>query len=247
MNFENPVWLAITPLIVLSIAGLITLGLGRRDALLKEFAATRLLDQLIEKASLQRVLIKSSLVLLAATLIGISLARPQYGVKFVERKVRGLDIIFALDSSRSMLATDLRPTRLERAKLAIIDLVEQLESDRIGLVVFAGNAFLQTPPTLDYSAFRENLKSVGPSSISRGGSNIGQALREAVKAFPKDDNFKVVILLTDGEDLEEQAIDTAREVANDGIKVYSIGIGTPEGTYLKVRTENGVEDTLLSF
>lgn len=242
MNFENPVWLTLTPLIVLSIVGLIAFGLRRRDALLSQFAAARLLAQLTEKVSRQRALFKAGLILLTFALIGIALARPQYGVDFVKRKSRGLDIVFVLDSSRSMLATDLRPTRIERAKLAIIDLVERLESDRIGLVVFAGNAFLQTPPTLDYSAFRENLNSVGPSSISRGGSNIGQALREAVKAFPKDNNFKVVVLLTDGEDLEEQAIDTAREVAQDGIKVYSIGIGTPEGTYLKLRAENGIEE-----
>ena len=242
MNFENPVWLYLTPLIVLFIAGLVTFGLRRREALLSQFAAARLLDQLTEKASLKRALMKAGLIILACALIGVALARPQYGVDFIERKSRGLDIVFVLDSSRSMLATDLRPTRLERAKLAILDLVERLENDRIGLVVFAGNAFLQTPPTLDYSAFRENLNAVSPSSLSRGGSNIGQALREAVKAFPKDDNFKVVILLTDGEDLEEQAINTARKVAKDGIKVYSIGIGTPEGTYLKIRSEDGAEE-----
>lgn len=242
MNFENPVWLYLTPLIVLFIAGLVTFGLRRREALLSQFAAARLLDQLTEKASLKRSLMKAGLIILACALIGVALARPQYGVDFIERKSRGLDIVFVLDSSRSMLATDLRPTRLERARLAIMDLVERLESDRIGLVVFAGNAFLQTPPTLDYSAFRENLNAVSPSSLSRGGSNIGQALLEAAKAFPRDDNHKVVILLTDGEDLEEQAIDAARKVAKDGIKIYSIGIGTPEGTYLKMRSEDGAEE-----
>ena len=242
MNFANPVWLYCTPLIVIAIAGILIFGLGRRDALLQQFAAARLLDQLTEKADTQRILVKGGLILLACALIGIALARPQYGVNFIERKTRGLDIVFVLDSSKSMLATDLRPTRLDRARLAILDLVNQLESDRIGLVVFAGNAFLQTPPTLDYAAFRENLNAVGPSSISRGGSNIGQALREAAKAFPKDNNFKIVILLTDGEDLEEQAVDVARQIAKDGITVYSIGIGTPEGTYLKVRTENDKEE-----
>lgn len=242
MNFENPAWLYLTPLVVFFIGGFIAFGLRRRDSLLRQFAAARLLDRLTEKANMQRILIKAGLFLLACALIGLALARPQYGVNFVERKARGLDIVFVLDSSRSMLATDLKPTRLERARLAIMDLIDRLESDRIGLVVFAGNAFLQTPPTLDYSAFRENLNSVSPSSVSRGGSNIGQALREAAKAFPEDNNSKIVVLLTDGEDLEEEAIDTAREIAEDGIKVYSIGIGTPEGTYLKVRTEEGAEE-----
>ena len=242
MTFENQLWLTLTPLIVLLFAGLFAFGLRRREALLSRFAAARLLDQLTEKASQQRTLLKAGLMLLALALIGVALARPQYGVDWIERKARGLDIVFVLDSSKSMLATDLRPTRLDRAKLAIIDLVKRLESDRIGLVAFAGNAFLQTPPTLDYSAFRENLDSIGQTSISRGGSDIGRAIREAAKAFPKDNNFKVVILLTDGEDQEQQAIDTAREVAKDGIKIYTIGIGTPEGEYLKVRNAQGTEE-----
>lgn len=242
MTFENQIWLTLTPLIVLLFAGLFAFGMRRREALLSRFAAARLLDQLTEKASHQRTLLKAGLILLAFALIGISLARPQYGVDWIERKARGLDIVFVLDSSKSMLATDLRPTRLDRAKLAIIDLVKRLESDRIGLVAFAGNAFLQTPPTLDYSAFRENLDSIGHTSLSRGGSDIGQAIREAAKAFPKDNNFKVVILLTDGEDQEQQAIKTAREIAQDGIKIYTIGIGTPEGEYLKIRNAQGEEE-----
>ena len=242
MTFENQLWLILTPAIVLLAAGLFAFGLRRREALLSRFAATRLLDQLTEKASHTRSLLKAGLILLAFALIGIALARPTYGVDWIERKARGLDIIFVLDSSKSMLATDLRPTRLDRAKLAIMDLVKRLESDRIGLVVFAGNAFLQTPPTLDYSAFHENLDSIGQDTITRGGSDLGQAIREAAKAFPQENNFKVVILLTDGEDQAQQAIDTAREVAQDGINVYAIGIGTPEGVYLKARNSQGIEE-----
>ena len=242
MTFENQIWLTLTPLIVLLFAGLFAFGLRRREALLSRFAAARLLDQLTEKASHQRTLLKAALILLASALIGISLARPQYGVDWIERKARGLDIVFVLDSSKSMLATDLRPTRLDRAKLAIIDLVKRLESDRIGLVAFAGNAFLQTPPTLDYAAFRENLDAIGYSSISRGGSDIGRAIREAAKAFPEDNSFKVVVLLTDGEDQQQDAITAAREVADDGIKVYTIGIGTPEGDYLKISNAQGDDE-----
>lgn len=242
MTFENQIWLTLTPLIVLLFAGLFAFGLRRREALLSRFAAARLLDQLTEKASHQRTLLKAALILLAFALIGISLARPQYGVDWIERKARGLDIVFVLDSSKSMLATDLRPTRLDRAKLAIIDLLKRLESDRIGLVAFAGNAFLQTPPTLDYAAFRENLDAIGYSSISRGGSDIGRAIREAAKAFPKDNSFKVVVLLTDGEDQQQDVITAAREVADEGIKVYTIGIGTPEGDYLKIRNAQGDDE-----
>ena len=242
MTFENQLWLLGTPVIVVLAGALFAFGLRRRETLLTQFAAARLLDQLTEKASHTRSLLKAGLILLAFALIGIALARPTFGVAWIERKARGLDIVFVLDSSKSMLATDLRPTRLERAKLAIMDLVQRLESDHIGLVAFAGNAFLQTPPTLDYAAFRENLESIGYDTITRGGSDLGLAIREAAKAFPQDNNFKVVVLLTDGEDQAQAAIDSAREVAQQGIHVYAIGIGTPEGVYLKTRNAEGSEE-----
>ncbi|MGJ8653327.1 MAG: vWA domain-containing protein [Opitutaceae bacterium] len=242
MNFESTVWLYLTPVIVLITGGIIAFGLRRREALLGKFAATRLLDQLTEKASNTRTLIKAACIIIALAALGIALARPQYGVEWSERKARGLDIVFVMDSSKSMLATDMRPTRLDRAKLAVIDLIERLESDRIGLVAFAGRAFLQAPPTLDYAAFRESLDAVGPATMTSGGSDIGNALKEAEKAFPKDNNFKVIILLTDGEDLGGNAIATATAAAKNGIKVYSIGIGTPEGEYLRIRNDQGEEE-----
>jgi len=242
MNFEYDIWLYLTPLIALLVIGLIVFGLRRRESLLVQFAAQRLLSQLTEKASYKRTLVKAGLILLSIIAICLALARPQYGVEWSERKARGLDIVFVIDTSKSMLATDIRPTRLERAKLAIIDLVERLESDRIGLVAFAGRAFLQTPPTLDYSAFRESLDSINSGIISSGGSDLGNALSEAEKAFPVDNNYKVVVLLTDGEDLGGNAIDVAKKSAANAIKVYAIGIGTPEGDYLRIENELGTEE-----
>lgn len=242
MNFEHTVWLYITPAIVLIAASMVTFGLRRRETLLGKFAATRLLGQLTEKASHTRTLLKALCLLIGLAALGIALARPQYGVEWSERKARGLDIVFVLDSSKSMLATDMRPTRLDRAKLAVIDLTERLDSDRIGLVAFAGRAFLQTPPTLDYSAFRESLDSIGPETMTSGGSDLGNALKEAEKAFPEDNNFKVIVLLTDGEDLGGTAIETAKAAAENGIKVYAIGIGTPEGEYLRIRNAEGKEE-----
>jgi Ca-activated chloride channel family protein len=242
MNFENTVWLYLTAIVVLLSGAIIAVGLRKRESLLGKFAAARLLDQLTERASNTRTLIKSGCVVFALAAVCIALARPQYGVEWSERKARGLDIVFVLDSSKSMLATDIRPSRLDRAKLAVIDLIERLESDRIGLVAFAGRAFLQAPPTLDYSAFLESLDSIGPATMTSGGSDIGNAIKEAEKAFPKDNNFKVIILLTDGEDLGGNAIDTAKAAAANGIKVYAIGIGTPEGEYLRIRNERGEEE-----
>lgn len=241
MSFENPIWLAITPLLALLSIGLILLGWRKRSHLLARFAAARLLDRLTEKASAKRRLLKSALIVAAVSLLGLALARPQYGVEWSERKARGLDIVFALDSSRSMLATDLRPTRLERGKLAILDLIDRLESDRIGLVAFAGQAFLQTPPTLDYGAFRESLNATDPSILSRGGSDLGRAIEEAAKAFPTENNVKVAVLLTDGEDLGGQALEAARAAAGDGIQIFTIGVGTPQGEYLRIRDEQGIE------
>ncbi len=244
MSFEEPVWLTLTPILLLLFGSMLVYGFRRRDALLSRFAATRLLDQLTEQASHSRTWIKAACVLLAVAAISIALARPQYGVEWSERKARGLDIVFVLDSSKSMLATDLRPTRLDRAKLAIIDLVERLESDRIGLIAFAGQAFLQTPPTLDYSAFRESLEAVDPNIMTSGGSDLGNALKEASEAFPSENNVKVAVLLTDGEDLGGNAIEAAKAAHKEGIQVFAIGIGTPEGEYLKIRNEQGIEELL---
>ena len=242
MSFEDPVWLRITPILVLLFGGILAYGFRQRDALLGRFAASRLLDQLTEKASLTRAWIKAGCILLAVLAIGIAHARPQLGVEWSERKARGMDIVFILDSSKSMLATDLRPTRLDRAKLAIIDLIERLEGDRIGLIAFAGQAFLQTPPTLDYSAFRESLDAIDPSIMTSGGSDLGNAIDEATKAFPSQNNVKVVVLLTDGEDLSGNAASAATRAREDGIQVFTIGIGTPEGEYLRIRNEQGIEE-----
>ncbi|WPJ97482.1 VWA domain-containing protein [Coraliomargarita algicola] len=242
MSFQEPVWLTLIPILLLIFGGMLTYGFRRRDALLSRFAAGRLLEQLTEQASLSRTWIKAACILLAVVAIGVALARPQFGVEWSERKARGLDIVFVLDSSKSMLATDLRPTRLDRAKLAIIDLVERLESDRIGLVAFAGQAFLQTPPTLDYSAFRESLDAVDPSIMTSGGSDLGNAIKEAAEAFPTESNVKVVVLLTDGEDLGGHASQAATAAREDGIQIFAIGIGTPEGEYLKIRNSQGIEE-----
>lgn len=244
MNFANPIWLYLAPVIFLAAFALILRGLRKREHLLAQFAASRLLEQLTERAALGRSLFKAGLATLGLAAIAIALAQPQYGIEWSERKARGLDIVFVLDSSKSMLATDQRPNRLARAKLAVLDLVERLESDRVGLVAFAGQAFLQTPPTLDYAAFRESLEAVGPESLTRGGSDLGRALQEAAKAFPVENNIKAVVLLTDGEDLGGEAIQTATEVAQSGIKIFAIGIGTAEGAYLQIRTADGEESYL---
>ena len=242
MSFAQPIWLYCIPLLLLLFGGMVAYGLRRRDALLDRFAASRLLNQLTEQASLSRTWIKAACILLAVLALALALARPQLGVEWTERKARGLDIVFVIDSSKSMLATDLRPSRLERAKLAVRDLLERLESDRVGLVAFAGQAFLQTPPTLDYAAFRESLDAVDPTIMTSGGSDLGNAIREAAEAFPSENNVKVVVLLTDGEDLAGGAAPAAEVAREAGIQIFAIGIGTPEGAYLQIPNQRGIEE-----
>ena len=244
MTFENPSWLYITAILALFLVGLIRYGLGKRDRLLSQFVARRLIAVLSQRAQSGRLLLKGLCAVLAISLIGIAIAQPQYGTRSVKRTVRGIDLIFAVDCSKSMLASDLSPNRLQRAKLAVRDLVEQLRGDRIGLVAFAGQAFLQTPLTLDYGAFTESLRSLSPNSMSRGGSDIGAALREAAAAFPADDNFKTILLLTDGEDLGGDALAAAEELADQSIRVYTVGIGTQTGELLQQQNQLGNTITL---
>ncbi len=244
MTFENPSWLYISAILALFLVGLIRYGLGKRDRLLSQFVARRLIAVLSQRAQSGRLLLKGLCAVLAISLIGIAIAQPQYGTRSVKRTVRGIDLIFAVDCSKSMLASDLSPNRLRRAKLAVRDLVEQLRGDRIGLVAFAGQAFLQTPLTLDYGAFTESLRSLSPNSMSRGGSDIGAALREAAAAFPADDNFKTILLLTDGEDLGGDALAAAEELADQSIRVYTVGIGTQTGELLRQQNQLGNTITL---
>lgn len=242
MTFGNPdafYWAAAAFLLA---AALAVFGLRKRDALLARFAAPRLLEGLTRRAGPARSAVKAGCVLLGILAAGLALTRPQYGVELIERRARGLDIVFALDVSRSMLADDLRPDRLQRAKFAVLDLLQRLEGDRAGLVAFAGQAFLQCPPTLDTDAFRESLQAAGPGALTRGGSDLGAALREAAEAFPAENNVKVAILLTDGEDLAGGALEAAREAAEAGITVHTIGVGTPAGTYLRVSGAGGRGD-----
>ncbi|MGB0419296.1 MAG: VWA domain-containing protein [Opitutales bacterium] len=239
MTFENPNWLYLTAILALLLLGLIRYGLRKRDQLLSQFVACRLIASLSHRAQPGRLLFKGFCSVLAITLIGFALAQPQYGTRSVKRSVPGIDIVFAVDCSKSMLVKDLSPDRLQRAKLAVMDLVEHLQGDRVGLVAFAGQAFLQTPLTLDYAAFMESLQSLSPSSITRGGSDIGAALREAAVAFQADDNFKTILLLTDGEDLGGDALTAAQELAEQSIRVYTIGIGTQAGDLLRQQNQLG--------
>jgi Ca-activated chloride channel family protein len=170
-------------------------------------------------------------LLVAGVFLGCTaLARPQWGSRWQEAHRRGLDLLFALDTSKSMLAPDLKPDRLTRAKLAIRDLLARFDGHRAGLVAFAGDAFLQCPLTLDRGVFDQMLDAVDTTAIPRGGTDLGRAIDVARAALHNQPaNRKLLVLLTDGEDLESRAIAAARAAAVDGIHIYTVGVGTTTG------------------
>ena len=240
MQFAEPLWL----LAGLTVCGLLLWAWRRHDvrqrAALTTFASAHLLAQLTASFSVARRRLKRALFLGSIALLFVALARPQYGYKWEEIKRRGIEILFAVDTSKSMMTPDVKPNRLTRAKLAVSDFVNHLNGDGVGLVAFAGNAFLQCPITLDYTAFGESLDALDTNTIPRGGTNITSAIREAQAALQnRTGKDKVLILLTDGDDLEGNAIDAAKAAAKDGLKIFTVGVGTPNGDLIPVPDENG--------
>lgn len=188
----------------------------------------------------RRARARSVVWLAAMTLAIVALARPQWGSSWVDVRHHGLDILVVLDTSNSMRAADIAPNRLARAKLGIRDLVHRLRGERIGLVAFAGGAFLQCPLTIDYGAFLMTLDDMHPGILPRGGTAIAQALRKALDSFEEGiESDRAVILITDGEDHEGRPLALIDELNRRGIRVYAIGIGSPEGDLIPIRDEQG--------
>ena len=180
------------------------------------------------------------LIIMGVACVFIALARPQAGYRWEETHRKGLDILFAVDTSKSMLTQDVKPDRLTRAKLAVDDMVNKLDGDDVGLLAFAGDAFLQSPLTLDYDAFRESLDALDTNTIPRGGTDMARAITEAQAAFTaENDHDKILVLITDGEDLDGNAVAAAGAAAKDGVKIFTVGVGTTAGELIPVPAENG--------
>jgi Ca-activated chloride channel family protein len=187
-----------------------------------------------------RLRVRATLWLAAVLLALLALARPQWGFHLEEVKRRGLDIVVVLDTSRSMLAEDIKPNRLQQAKWGIRDLVGRLRGDRIGLVAFAGSSFLQCPLTIDYAAFLMTLEDVYAGIIPRGGTAITQALRTAMESFEKNpDADRAIVLITDGEDHEGNPVELVDELKRENIRVYSIGVGSTDGELIPQSGDQG--------
>jgi Ca-activated chloride channel homolog len=242
--FADPLWLGAGLLACVLVAALLVLSERQALRRLKVFAAPVLLQRLTGSHSRRRLWIKNSLLLLALLLLFASLARPQWGANFEKVESRGTDIMIALDTSRSMLAEDIAPNRLDRAKLGILDLLEAVRGDRVGLIAFAGSAFLQCPLTLDYQAFRQTLAALDTDTIPVGGTDIAAAIDEAEAYFEKTGNERILILITDGEDLEASGVQRARDAASKGTRILTVGVGSPAGELIPIRTAGGERDFL---
>lgn len=199
----------------------------------RRFIPERLWPQLVRGVSPGRRRLKRFMVGLAFVAALAALARPRWGLAEEESTVRGLDVVVCLDVSRSMLADDAAPTRLAKAKRAAFDLAGVTEG-RIGLVAFAGEAFLQCPLTFDFAAFNETVATLDTDSVFTQGTDLGAAIREAASAFSREDTgAKALVIISDGEDHEQDAVDAARAAAALGIKIFSLGVGTTAGSVLR--------------
>lgn len=211
----------------------------RRTKRLRKYGDPELLSMLMPEASAHRPVFKFWVLWIALGLSIVMLARPQFGTRLEKVKQSGIETIIALDISNSMLAEDVVPSRLEKAKSLISRLVSNFNDDKVGLIVFAGDAFTQLPITSDYISAKMFLESITPSLISSQGTNIGEAIRLAIKSFtPQEKVGRAIIVITDGENHEGGAVEAAKEAASKGMKVFVLGIGSPDGSPIPLEGSN---------
>ncbi len=226
---QDFIWLWVLPLAV----GFFLLASFRKTKQLRRFGDLGLVQRLITSLNTFNRGLKRVLLLAALLFIVLALCQPHFRTKEIEVERRGVDVMIAIDVSLSMLAKDVAPNRLEKAKLELTSLIERLKGDRIGIVAFAGDAFIQCPLTLDKGAVKIFMASMSPNMIPTPGTAIGRAIKVAAQAFSdKEKEFKALILLTDGEDHDTDPIEAARFAGQQGIRIFTIGIGTADGSTL---------------
>ncbi len=229
MHFSTPSWLWLLWLLPL-LAALSAVAAARRRAALERFAEARFVDWLLPDRSRARSLARGLLLFVAITALVAAMAGPRWGFAWEDVERRGVDVVVALDLSRSMLAEDVKPSRLTAAKRELTDLVGLLKGDRLGLVVFSGTAYTQVPLTLDYATFGFFVDQLGPDWVPVGGTDLGAAVDQAVDTFVAEDrSSKAVILITDGEDHGGTLREAADRAKAEGVHVFVVGIGKPEG------------------
>ncbi len=232
-RFEHPVFLNLLFLLPLLLV-LYWLYNRWKFKVAGTFGDHQVIAQLMPDISAMRSHIKFSLFLLIVAGVLLALANPQVGSKIEKAQRRGVDIVIALDVSNSMLAQDIQPSRIERSRQSIARLIDELENDRIGIIVFAGKAYTQLPITTDYAAAKMMLSTVRPDLIPVQGTAIGQAIDMAMASFKDEKTGKAIVIITDGENHDEEAVEKATEAAKAGIKIYTIGMGLAEGAPIPV-------------
>ena len=239
MSFGAPEWLwglLLIPLLIALFVRAERRGLRR----LQEFVSARLLPQLAGTVNRPRRIIRFALQLLGLSLAVVGLAQLRWGYTFQDVKRKGLDLLIAVDTSRSMLSNDVQPNRLDRVKLAVQDLIDELQGDRVGLIAFAGRAFLQAPLTIDYDAVVEAINDLDTKTIPEGGTNISSAITLATQSFGKSaTGNRALIIFTDGEELSGDAVKMAKDAADAGVRIFTVGVGTPQGSLIPITGDDG--------
>lgn len=234
LNFEHREYLLLA-LILPLLFGLYLLYHFIRNRDIKKIGNPEMLHSLISDYSFFRNFLKFMLLLLALLLIIIAISGPRFGSKLSEVKHEGIDIIFALDVSNSMLAEDIRPNRLERAKQELSRLLDKLENDRIGLIVFAGDAYTQIPITNDYLSAKMFLSGITPDMVSKQGTAIGSAIELAIRSFnPQSPAGKAIVIISDGENHEGGVTEAIKKAKEKGIRIFTVGMGLPQGVRIPV-------------
>lgn len=238
-RFENPIFfwlLLVIPLLVFVRYA----HIQHRKKKLRRFGDMNLLNEMMEDVSRYRPSVKFWLLMAVLVLLIIMLARPQMGSKISREKRKGIEVIIAMDISNSMLAKDVVPSRLEKSKLLVENLVDHFTNDKVGLIVYAGDAFIQLPITSDYVSAKMFLQNITPSLIATQGTDIGEAIQLAMNSFTQDEKAgKAIVVITDGEDHEGGALEAAKEAKKRGFKVFILGVGTSAGAPIEISEGNG--------
>lgn len=237
-RFENPTYLYLLFLLPFLVCFYLYSNYRKRKAI-RKFGDQALMAQLMPDVSQYRPDIKFLLIFIVIGLFAVLLARPQFGSKLETIKRQGVEVMIALDISNSMLAQDVQPSRLEKAKRLVAQLVDKMGNDKVGMIVFAGDAFTQLPITSDYISAKMFLESINPSLISKQGTAIGTAVNLAMHSFtPQEGVERIVIVITDGENHEGGTADAAKEAFEKGIQVSVLGVGTPDGAPIPIEGTN---------
>ena len=237
-RFEEPTYLYLLLLLPL-LAALFLYSNYRRRKAIKKFGDPELMAQLMPDASKYRPDVKFWIVFVAIGLFAVLLARPQFGSRLETVKRQGIEVIIALDISNSMLAEDVQPSRLQKAKRLVSQLVDKMENDKVGMIVFAGDAFTQLPITSDYISAKMFLETIDPSLISKQGTALGAAINLSTRSFtPMEGVGRTVILITDGENHEDGALEAAKAAVEKGIQINVLGVGRPAGAPMPIPGSN---------